>query len=260
MRLHAVGNPCAIQNTSQVTTTMTTAGNSNPRRLFNRIWEVMSRVWHFGAQNEALQSRMMTTRYRSGRVANSTGPKTLLTKADERQAPEPPAPRAGRSWCGGSTSLENSASRRGVGEGGFHSATPGGILRLLDRYDVALAGVKTVVVGRSPILGRPVGMLLLARDATVTFCHSKTRELADAVRDADIVIAAVGRPELIRGAWIKPDAVVIDAGYNPGNVGDVEFAGAASRARHITPVPGGVGPMTIAVLLDQTLDAARSTG
>ena len=103
-------------------------------------------------------------------------------------------------------------------------------------------------------------MLLLARDATVTFCHSKTRELADAVRDADIVIAAVGRPELIRGAWIKPDAVVIDAGYNPGNVGDVEFAGAASRARHITPVPGGVGPMTIAVLLDQTLDAARSTG
>ena len=110
------------------------------------------------------------------------------------------------------------------------------------------------------ILRRPVGMLLLARDSTVTFCHSKTRDLADAVRDADIVIAAVGRPELIRGDWIKPGAVVVDAGYNAGNVGDVEFAAAATRAKLITPVPGGVGPMTIAVLLDQTVDAARSHG
>lgn len=153
-----------------------------------------------------------------------------------------------------------SFARMAFGEGGFHSATPGGILRLLDQYDVALAGAKAVVVGRSPILGRPVGMLLLARDSTVTFCHSKTRALEDAVSGADIVIAAVGRPELIRGDWIKPDAVVIDAGYNAGNIGDVEFAGAASRARLITPVPGGVGPMTIAVLLDQTLEAARNHG
>ncbi len=101
-------------------------------------------------------------------------------------------------------------------------------------------------------------MLLLARDATVTFCHSRTLELADAVKRADVVIAAVGRPELVRGDWIKPGAVVIDAGYNAGNVGDVEFAAARQRARLITPVPGGVGPMTIAVLLDQTLASARA--
>jgi methylenetetrahydrofolate dehydrogenase (NADP+)/methenyltetrahydrofolate cyclohydrolase len=101
-------------------------------------------------------------------------------------------------------------------------------------------------------------MLLLARDATVTYCHSRTRDLADHVRSADIVVAAVGRPELIRGEWIKEGAVVIDAGYNPGNVGDIDYRGAAERARLITPVPGGVGPMTIAVLLEQTLTAARS--
>ncbi|TCN51626.1 methylenetetrahydrofolate dehydrogenase (NADP+)/methenyltetrahydrofolate cyclohydrolase [Rhodococcus sp. SMB37] len=143
-------------------------------------------------------------------------------------------------------------------EKGFHSCTPGGILRLLDAYDVPLAGQRAVVVGRSPILGKPVGMLLLARDATVTYCHSHTWELADQVRGADIVIAAVGRPELIHGEWIKDGAVVIDAGYNPGNVGDVDYTGAAERARLITPVPGGVGPMTIAVLLEQTLAAANS--
>ncbi|MFD6894733.1 bifunctional 5,10-methylenetetrahydrofolate dehydrogenase/5,10-methenyltetrahydrofolate cyclohydrolase [Rhodococcus sp. NPDC060086] len=141
---------------------------------------------------------------------------------------------------------------------GFHSCTPGGILRLLDAYDVPLAGQRAVVVGRSPILGKPVGMLLLARDSTVTYCHSHTRDLADHVRGADIVIAAVGRPELIHGEWIKDGAVVIDAGYNPGNVGDVDYTGAAERARLITPVPGGVGPMTIAVLLEQTLAAANS--
>lgn len=110
-----------------------------------------------------------------------------------------------------------------------------------------------MVLGRSPILGKPVGMLLLARDATVTYCHSKTTDLAGVVGRAEIVVAAVGRPELIRGEWIKPGAVVVDAGYNAGNVGDVEYAGAAQL---ITPVPGGVGPMTIAVLLAQTLDAA----
>ncbi len=111
---------------------------------------------------------------------------------------------------------------------------------------------------KSPILGRPVGMLLLARDATVTFCHSRTLDLADAVKRADVVIAAVGRPELVRGDWIKPGAVVVDAGYNVGNVGDVEFAAARARARLITHVPGGMGPMTIAVLLDHTLASARA--
>ncbi|WP_433261954.1 bifunctional 5,10-methylenetetrahydrofolate dehydrogenase/5,10-methenyltetrahydrofolate cyclohydrolase [Actinosynnema sp. CS-041913] len=146
------------------------------------------------------------------------------------------------------------------GEPGFHSCTPGGILRLLDAYDIGLAGRRAVVVGRSPILGKPVGMLLLARDATVTYCHSRTVDLAEVVREADVVVAAVGRPELVRGEWIKPGAVVVDAGYNPGNVGDVEYAAAAERAGHITPVPGGVGPMTIALLLEQTVQAAEAKG
>jgi methylenetetrahydrofolate dehydrogenase (NADP+)/methenyltetrahydrofolate cyclohydrolase len=139
---------------------------------------------------------------------------------------------------------------------GYEPCTPSGILRLLDAYDIGIAGRHVVVVGRSPILGLPVGMLLLRRHATVTYCHSRTVELADQVGRADIVVAAVGQPELIRGSWIKRGAVVVDAGYNPGNVGDVEYATASERARWITPVPGGVGPMTIAVLLAQTTDAA----
>ena len=110
-------------------------------------------------------------------------------------------------------------------------------------------------MGRSPILGKPLGMLLLARHATVTYCHSRTRDLPSITRQADILIAAVGRLRFIGGAHIKPGAVVIDAGYNPGNVGDVDFDTAVTRASLITPVPGGVGPMTIAVLLAQTVDA-----
>jgi methylenetetrahydrofolate dehydrogenase (NADP+)/methenyltetrahydrofolate cyclohydrolase len=141
------------------------------------------------------------------------------------------------------------------GEPGFVSCTPGGIMRLLDAYGVELSGRRAVVVGRSPILGMPVGLLLLRRDATVTYCHSKTVERAARVAEADVVVAAVGRPELIRGEWIKPGAVVVDAGYNPGNVGDVEFEAAEQRAALIPPVPGGVGPMTIAVLLAQTVAA-----
>lgn len=143
-------------------------------------------------------------------------------------------------------------------EPGFHSCTPGGIMRLLDAYQLPIAGRHAVVVGRSPILGKPVGVMLLARDATVTYCHSKTIDLKDQVQRADIVVAAVGRPELIKGSWIKPGAAVLDAGYNPGNVGDVEYDAAARVAGHITPVPGGVGPMTIAILLEQALVAARN--
>lgn len=143
------------------------------------------------------------------------------------------------------------------GEPGFDSCTPGGIMRLLDAYDVELSGAEVVVVGRSAILGRPVGMLLLGRDATVTYCHSRTRDLAAVVSRADVVVAAVGRAELIRGEWIKPGAVVVDAGYNAGNLGDVEQDAARERASFITPVPGGVGPMTIAVLLEQTVTAAE---
>lgn len=150
----------------------------------------------------------------------------------------------------------NSFAAMGFGLPGFVSCTPGGIMRLLDEYGVDLAGRRAVVVGRSAILGKPVGMLLLGRDATVTYCHSRTTDLASIVREADVLVAAVGRPRFISGEDIKPGAVVIDAGYNPGNVGDVDFEAARHRASLITPVPGGVGPMTIAVLLAQTVDAA----
>jgi methylenetetrahydrofolate dehydrogenase (NADP+) / methenyltetrahydrofolate cyclohydrolase len=139
---------------------------------------------------------------------------------------------------------------------GFASATPGGIMRLLDAYGVEPAGQHAVVIGRSPILGKPVGMLLLARNATVTYCHSRTRDLPAITRTADILVAAMGRPEYVRGDWIKPGATVLDAGYNPGPVGDVAAAEARAVAGLLTPVPGGVGPVTIAVLLAQTVDAA----
>ncbi|MGW2842986.1 bifunctional 5,10-methylenetetrahydrofolate dehydrogenase/5,10-methenyltetrahydrofolate cyclohydrolase [Streptomyces sp. NPDC001493] len=150
----------------------------------------------------------------------------------------------------------HSFAAMGFGLPGFVSCTPGGIMRLLDAYEVDLAGKHAVVVGRSAILGKPAGLLLLGRDATVTYCHSRTTDLSSHLREADVLIAAVGRPRFIAGADIKPGAVVIDAGYNPGNVGDVDFESAAERAGLITPVPGGVGPMTIAVLLDQTVRAA----
>ena len=144
------------------------------------------------------------------------------------------------------------------GDPGFRSATPGGIMRLLAAYDVPLEGAHAVVIGRSPILGKPAGMLLLASNATVTYAHSRTRDLPELVRTADVVIAAVGKANFVRGDWLKPGAVVVDAGYNEGNVGDVHFAEAAEVARLITPVPGGVGPMTIALLLEQTVDAAET--
>jgi len=142
------------------------------------------------------------------------------------------------------------------GAGGFVSCTPAGIMRLLEANAVEPQGKHAVVIGRSPILGKPVGMLLLARHATVTYCHSRTQDLATVIRTGDIVVAAVGKPELVRGDWLKPGAVVVDAGYNEGNVGDVAFNEAVTRASLITPVPGGVGPMTIAILLEQTVDAA----
>ncbi len=144
-----------------------------------------------------------------------------------------------------------------LGQPGFVSCTPGGIIRLLDHYGIELAGRHAVVIGRSPILGKPMTVLLLGRDATVTVCHSRTRGLGAHLAVADIVVAAVGRPQLVHGDALKPGAVVVDAGYNPGNVGDVDFDSAAQRASFITPVPGGVGPMTIAVLLAQTVDAAE---
>lgn len=152
---------------------------------------------------------------------------------------------------------KDSFASMAFGLSGFASCTPAGIMRLLDEYGVDPAGKHAVVIGRSLILGKPIGMLLLARDATVTYCHSRTNDLSAIVRTADIVVAAVGRPRFVQGNWIKLGAVVIDAGYNEGNIGDVDFSGAASVAGLITPVPGGVGPTTIAMLIEQTILAAE---
>ncbi len=148
-----------------------------------------------------------------------------------------------------------SAGLLAKGRPGLRPCTPAGCLELLDRHDVALEGAEAVVVGRSDLVGRPVSALLLAANATVTVCHSKTRDLGEVCRRADILVAAVGRPGLVKGDWIKPGAAVIDVGSPKG---DVEFEAAAERAGLITPVPGGVGPMTIAMLLRNTLLAARA--
>lgn len=144
----------------------------------------------------------------------------------------------------------------------FRPCTPLGIIRLLDEYGVEIQGRRAVVVGRSIILGKPAALLLLERHATVMVCHSRTQDLPAICREADILVAAVGRAEMIRGDWIRPGACVIDAGYNrvPGrerDVGDVHYEEASAVAGWITPVPGGVGPMTIAMLLQNTLEAAR---
>lgn len=147
-----------------------------------------------------------------------------------------------------------------MGQPRFVACTPLGVMRLLDEAKTALAGADAVVVGRSNMVGKPMAALLMLADATVTVCHSRTRDLAERVGRADIVVAAVGRPQMIKGDWIKPGATVIDVGINRGSdgklLGDVEFSPAAARARAITPVPGGVGPMTIAMLLANTLMSA----
>jgi methylenetetrahydrofolate dehydrogenase (NADP+)/methenyltetrahydrofolate cyclohydrolase len=147
-----------------------------------------------------------------------------------------------------------------MGQPRFVACTPLGIMRLLAEAETPLGGADAVVVGRSNMVGKPMAALLMLADATVTICHSRTRDLSDRVKRADVVVAAVGRAEMIRGEWIKPGATVIDVGINrraDGKlIGDVEFAAAAERARAITPVPGGVGPMTIAMLLGNTLVAA----
>jgi methylenetetrahydrofolate dehydrogenase (NADP+) / methenyltetrahydrofolate cyclohydrolase len=147
------------------------------------------------------------------------------------------------------------------GRPGLRPCTPLGVMELLRRSGVSLEGAEAVVVGRSDLVGKPLSALLLAANATVTVCHSRTRDLAAVCRRADVLVAAVGRPALVRGDWVKEGAVVIDVGINrtdAGLAGDVEFAAAAERARLITPVPGGVGPMTIAMLLRNTLQAAHA--
>lgn len=147
--------------------------------------------------------------------------------------------------------------RMAMGERAFGSATPAGIMRLLRRYGIEIKGKEAVVVGRSPILGKPMAMMLLAANATVTICHSRTKSLPEVVRRAEILVGAVGRPEFIKAEWIRDGAVVVDAGYHPGGVGDIELGPVIERSMAYTPVPGGVGPMTIATLIAQTVEAAE---
>jgi methylenetetrahydrofolate dehydrogenase (NADP+) / methenyltetrahydrofolate cyclohydrolase len=141
--------------------------------------------------------------------------------------------------------------------GHFPSCTPAAILEMINYYNITTEGKSAVVIGRSPILGKPVAMMLLNRNATVTIAHSKTSNLAEVVSQADIVVAAVGRPNFIQCDWIKEGAIILDAGYNPGNVGDVDYEQCKKRASAITPVPAGVGPVTISMLMKHTVIAAE---
>jgi methylenetetrahydrofolate dehydrogenase (NADP+)/methenyltetrahydrofolate cyclohydrolase len=143
--------------------------------------------------------------------------------------------------------------RMAMGEPAYGCATPQGIMRLLDAYEIPISGKHAVVVGRSPILGKPMAMMLLGKDATVTICHSRTQDLPALVAQADILVGAVGRPEFIKAEWIKDGAVVVDAGYHPGGIGDIELAPLVDRVAAYTPVPGGVGPMTINTLIQQSV-------
>lgn len=147
--------------------------------------------------------------------------------------------------------------RMAMGEAAYGSATPAGIMRLLTHYDIELRGKHAVVVGRSPILGKPMALMLLNEHATVTICHSRTKNLQEHVKQADIVVGAVGKPEFVQADWIKDDAVVVDAGYHPGGLGDIELGPLKDRVNAYTPVPGGVGPMTINTLIMQTIEAAE---
>ncbi len=152
------------------------------------------------------------------------------------------------------------AGRLVAGRPGLRPCTPRGCMRLLEETGVALSGKRAIVIGRSNLVGKPIGQMLLAASCTVTMAHSRTVDLADRVRESDVVIAAVGRPHLVRGDWVKPGAIVIDVGINrldDGSLaGDVDFDGAMERAAWVSPVPRGVGPMTIAMLLRNAVDAA----
>ena len=149
--------------------------------------------------------------------------------------------------------------RMSMGLSAYGSCTPAGIMRILEFYDVNISGMNAVVVGRSPILGKPMAMMLLNKNATVTICHSRTKELEEHVRNADLVVGAVGVPKLIKKEWLKKGAVVIDAGYHPEKCGDIDLDGIEEIASSYTPVPGGVGPMTINTLILNTMEAARKT-
>lgn len=149
--------------------------------------------------------------------------------------------------------------RMAMGEPAYGCATPQGIMRLLEHYNIEIEGKHAVVVGRSPILGKPMAMMLLQKNATVTICHSRTRDLPSLVAQADILVGAVGKPEFIKAEWVKPGAVVVDAGYHPGGVGDIELAPLVDKASAYTPVPGGVGPMTINTLILQSVQSGEKS-
>lgn len=140
---------------------------------------------------------------------------------------------------------------------GFSCATPAAIMKILDFYRINPDGMNVAVIGRSPILGKPVSMLLLNANATVTICHTRTRDLPAVVKSADMVVACVGRPKFVRAEWIKPGAVLIDAGYNEGNVGDIDLENCVPLSSAYTPVPGGVGPVTICMLMSQCVLSAE---
>ena len=147
--------------------------------------------------------------------------------------------------------------RMSMGENAYGSCTPEGIMRLLKHYKISLQGRHAVVVGRSPILGKPMALMLLNENATVTICHSKTKNLQQVIKQADLIVGAVGIPKFIKSEWIKDNAVVIDAGYHPEKCGDIELEDIKERSEAYTPVPGGVGPMTINTLILQTLIASE---
>lgn len=144
-----------------------------------------------------------------------------------------------------------------MGEKAYGSCTPQGIMRLMEHYNLELEGKHAVVVGRSPILGKPMAMMLLNKNATVTICHSRTKDLESHIKNADIVVGAVGIPKFIKGEWIKDGAIIVDAGYHPEQCGDIDLEACSERSLAYTPVPGGVGPMTINTLILQTIEASE---
>ena len=146
-----------------------------------------------------------------------------------------------------------------MGEKAYGSCTPQGIMRLIKHHQIQVEGKNAVVVGRSPILGKPMAMMLLNENATVTICHSRTQDLESIVKQADIIVGAVGIPQFIKSSWIKDDAVVIDAGYHPQKCGDIELTDIKDRSLAYTPVPGGVGPMTINTLILHTLESCENS-
>jgi len=146
-----------------------------------------------------------------------------------------------------------------MGLNAYGSCTPAGIIRLIESYNLDVEGLNAVVVGRSPILGKPMAMMLLNKNATVTICHSRTKNIESIISEADLIVGAVGIPKFIQKNWIKNDCIVIDAGYHPDKCGDIDLDGVEGIASAFTPVPGGVGPMTINTLILHTLQSAIKT-